>query len=62
MIKVTWVPFPTEQCNRCDGTGRAIKRINRRRDGTIFSTVYDLKNDCRSCKGTGLACMETRLE
>ncbi|UXU07174.1 hypothetical protein [Agrobacterium tumefaciens] len=49
---------PKDPCTRCDGTGRAIKRINRRRDGTISSTVYDLKNDCRSCKGTGLVCME----
>ncbi len=49
---------PKNDCTRCDGTGRAIRRINRRRDGSISSVVYDLKKDCRSCEGTGLACLE----
>ncbi|MBB4955569.1 RecJ-like exonuclease [Agrobacterium vitis] len=48
----------SEQCKRCGGIGQAVKRINRRRDGSISSIVYDLKNDCGPCKGTGLACME----
>lgn len=47
-----------QSCTKCDGTGRAIKRINRRRDGTVSSVIYDLKNDCRNCQGTGLTCME----
>jgi len=51
---------PKNDCTRCDGTGRAIRRINRRRDGTISSVVYDLKKDCRSCEGTGLACLEVQ--
>ncbi len=48
----------SEPCSRCGGIGQAVKRITCRRDGSISSKVYDLKNDCRPCKGTGLACME----
>ncbi|MBB3947229.1 hypothetical protein GGQ73_003195 [Rhizobium skierniewicense] len=58
MIKATFIPYSELACTKCDGIGRAIKRINRRRDGTVSSVVYDLKNDCRPCKGTGLSCME----
>lgn len=47
-----------EPCSRCGGIGQAVKRINQRRDGSISSVVYDLKSDCRPCKGTGHSCME----
>lgn len=49
-----------EPCSRCGGIGQAVKKVTRRRDGSISSVTYDLKNDCGSCKGTGLACMEAR--
>ena len=45
-------------CHRCFGLGQAVKRICRRRDGTIISVTYDLRIECRACHGTGLACME----
>lgn len=48
----------SEPCSRCGGIGRSVKRITRRRDGSISSITYDLKNDCRACHGSGLACME----
>ncbi|WP_207589478.1 hypothetical protein [Rhizobium sp. ZX09] len=51
-----------EPCSRCGGVGQAVKRINRRRDGTISSVVYDLKVICKPCKGSGLACMEVRRD
>lgn len=49
-------------CSRCGGIGQAVKRITRRRDGTISSVIYDLKKNCVPCKGTGLAVMERKIE
>lgn len=51
-----------EPCSRCGGVGQAVKRINRRRDGSISSVVYDLKAICKPCRGSGLACMEVRRD
>jgi len=52
----------SKPCSRCNGIGQAVRRIVWRRDGSISSVTYDLKTDCRSCKGTGLACMEVRRD
>jgi len=51
-----------EPCSRCEGVGQSVKRINFRRDGSVSSVIYDLKSDCKSCKGTGLACLEARRD
>lgn len=51
-------PVRSEPCSRCGGIGQSVKRINLRRDGSISSVIYDLRNDCRPCQGSGLACME----
>lgn len=43
----------TDNCDTCGGVGSKVLRINRRRNGTISSVTYSLKEDCPDCKGTG---------
>lgn len=43
----------TVTCPDCAGMGSAVKKINRRRTGSISSVVYDLKKNCSMCEGRG---------
>lgn len=46
-------------CSRCDGVGQRVKKITRRRDGSVSSVTYDGR-DCSACQGTGLKAMEVK--
>lgn len=44
---------PPGVCTRCGGFGSPIKKITRRKNGSVSSVTYDLKKECPPCKGTG---------
>lgn len=43
----------TTECPDCAGLGSAVKKINRRRNGTISSVDFDLTRNCPTCEGHG---------
>lgn len=47
-------------CPRCQGGGNPVKKVTRRRDGSVSSVTFDLRKVCQACKGTGLASVECR--
>lgn len=42
-----------DRCPRCGGVGYAVRRVHRRRNGSVSSITFDLNTDCPDCHGTG---------
>lgn len=43
----------TITCPDCAGLGSAVKKVNRRKTGSISSVSFDLTKDCSFCEGQG---------
>jgi len=43
----------TIECPDCAGLGSAVTKINRRKNGSISSVDFSLKDDCPTCEGRG---------